>query len=257
MARIHDAQGNVHGALEMLSEAESVRRRDPLPVTRPIQAIRTRMRIAQDDVASATLWVKQSGIDSGDEVNFIREYEFLTFARVLIAQKQHDNALQLLERLRVSAMTGRRIGSVVETWILQALVEERLGNTANALDAISSALEMAQAEGFVRLFVDEGLPMRDLLRRATARGVAGEYTRRILGFFEEAREPVVHSMGLLTSRELEILRLIAAGMRNQDIAKQLFISPATVKRHIANVYSKLDAGHRTEALKRAAALNLL
>jgi ATP/maltotriose-dependent transcriptional regulator MalT len=65
------------------------------------------------------------------------------------------------------------------------------------------------------------------------------------------------SAALLTSRELEILRLIAAGLRNQEIADQLFISPATVKRHIANVYNKLDARHRTEALKRAGALNLL
>ena len=108
--------------------------------------------------------------------------------------------------------------------------------------------------------------MRDLLRLATARGIAGGYTRHVLTAFEPASQPApappvngaeAATGQLLTARELEILRLIAAGMRNQEIANQLFISTATVKRHIANVYNKLDARHRIEALKRAGALNLL
>ena len=96
--------------------------------------------------------------------------------------------------------------------------------------------------------------------------MAGAYTRRILAVFdgvplhEHAAQPAgtaLQAERLLTTREHEILRLIAAGMRNQEIATQLFISPATVKRHIANVYTKLDASHRTDALKRAGVLNLL
>jgi LuxR family maltose regulon positive regulatory protein len=127
-------------------------------------------------------------------------------------------------------------------------------------------LELAEPEGFVRVFIDEGVAVRDLLRLATARGIAGAYTRHVLAAFDGAAQPVsetkpasdvVSISSLLTSRELEILRLIAAGMRNQEIATQLFISTATVKRHIANIYNKLEATHRTDALKRASALNLL
>jgi LuxR family maltose regulon positive regulatory protein len=148
---------------------------------------------------------------------------------------------------------------------LEALAQHRLGNTRAALDTIASALELAEPESYLRVFADEGTPMRELLRHATARGVAGAWTRRVLAGFEDATAPaqpgdtVTRTVApqLLTPREHEILRLIAAGMRNQEIARQLFISPATVKRHIANVYNKLDASHRTEALNRAATLKLL
>lgn len=108
--------------------------------------------------------------------------------------------------------------------------------------------------------------MRELLRTATARGLAGAYTRRVLAAFEAPAQPVapsaastetLHAEQALTTRELEILRLIAAGLRNAEIAEHLSISPATVKRHIANAYGKLGVEHRTEALARAGELKLL
>jgi DNA-binding NarL/FixJ family response regulator len=107
--------------------------------------------------------------------------------------------------------------------------------------------------------------MRDLLRHAAAGGIGGEYTRRLLAAFDEpapshaapGQAAAAGSVPLLTARELVILRLIAAGLRNQEIARQLYISPATVKRHIANTYLKLGVSHRTEALVRANELKLL
>ena len=106
--------------------------------------------------------------------------------------------------------------------------------------------------------------MRTLLRHAAAGGIASSYTRRLLAAFDESSPPVSTAAqaapGLaepLTGREVEILRLIATGMRNQEIADHLFISLSTVKRHIANAYRKLDVGHRTEAVARANELNLL
>jgi LuxR family maltose regulon positive regulatory protein len=107
--------------------------------------------------------------------------------------------------------------------------------------------------------------MRDLLRQAAARGIAGEHTRRLLAAFDGPAKPVappsdvpvVGSGPPLTARELEVLRLIAAGLRNQEIADQLSISTATVKRHVANAYAKLGARHRTDALARARALKVL
>jgi LuxR family maltose regulon positive regulatory protein len=105
--------------------------------------------------------------------------------------------------------------------------------------------------------------MRTLLRHAAAAGIAGSYTQRLLSAFDESPRPIpVHAAASrlaepLTGREVEILRLIAAGMRNQEIADHLVISLSTVKRHIANAYGKLGASHRTEAIVRANELNLL
>jgi LuxR family transcriptional regulator, maltose regulon positive regulatory protein len=261
LSRIAEARGDTDRALALLAEAEGALRRDPLPVVRPIAAMKARLRIAKGEVEAAARWADEQELRSADALTFVREYEHVTLARLLAAQDRLDESSALLQRLRAAALAGGRLGSVIETSALDALVQHRLGNTRAALDAIAAALELAAPEGFLRVFVDEGTPMRDLLRLATARGIAGAYTRHVLAGFEPAAQgadPAAGgTSGLLTARELEVLRLIAAGMRNQEIASQLFISPATVKRHIANVYNKLDATHRTDALRRATALKLL
>jgi LuxR family maltose regulon positive regulatory protein len=119
-------------------------------------------------------------------------------------------------------------------------------------------LALAEPEGYVRIFVDEGVPMRDLLRHAVARGIGGGYAQRLLSASDERAQSTAGPAGFtvaglaepLTPREVEILRLIAAGMRNQEIADRLVISLSTVKRHIANTYGKLGVNHRTEAVAR-------
>ena len=260
MSLLAQARGDREGAVALLSEAESNRRRDPLPVTRSVAAMKARSAIANGDVATGKRWANEYAVSDDGELSFIREYDHITLARLLIAQNELPRAIALLERINTHARTGGRLGSVIETLALQALAHHKGSNMVGALDAMALALELAEPEGFLRVFADEGVGMRDLLRQAAGRGVAGAYTRRVLTAFEEPAEPAKPSGAgaqLLTSREHEILRLLAAGMRNQEIAKQLFISPATVKRHIANVYNKLDASHRTEALRRAGALKLL
>jgi LuxR family maltose regulon positive regulatory protein len=235
--------------------------------------MKARILIAQGHIADASRWAREQRIGDDDELSYVREYEHLTLARLLIARHRAERderhihrALTLLEKLTAAAKAGGRLGSAIEALALQALAHHASANTRAALDALAAALELAEPEGYVRVFVDEGVPMRNLLAQAMARGIADVHARRILAAFEPAAAPASSeargsdtpgSAALLTSRELEILRLIAAGLRNQEIADQLFISPATVKRHIANVYNKLDARHRTEALKRAGALNLL
>jgi LuxR family maltose regulon positive regulatory protein len=124
--------------------------------------------------------------------------------------------------------------------------------------SINVAQNGSQAASYVRTLVDEGEPMRDLLRHAVAGGVGGAYARRLLGAFEQpAPTPSKGLAEPLTPREVEILRLVAVGMRNQEIAEHLVISLPTVKRHIANTYGKLGANHRTEAIARARALGVL
>ncbi|MGH2782788.1 MAG: LuxR C-terminal-related transcriptional regulator, partial [Thermoleophilaceae bacterium] len=149
--------------------------------------------------------------------------------------------------------------------VLQAVAHHAYGEQDKALQLLGEALALAEPGGFIRIFLDEGEAMRNLLRHAAARGFAAPYTRRLLSAFDEPAQPVftpvrAAATGLaepLTAREVEILRLIAAGMRNQEIADHLVISLPTVKRHIANTYGKLGVGHRTEAVARANELSLL
>ena len=272
MARIHEARGDLTGALGLLEEAENHDLRNPLPRVRPIAAAKVRIRIAQGRLGEAMSWARDRRLSVDDDLSFLREFEHVTLARVLIAQHRAGGdehplaeAARLLDRLRIAAEAGGRMGSVIEILVLQALTRQAAGTVREALDPLTRALGMAEPEGYLRVFVDEGSQMRDLLRHATARGVAGKYTRRLLSAFDEPKEPAgtssrgaaAGSVQALTTRELEILRLIAAGLRNQEIADHLSISGATVKRHIANAYGKLGVTHRTEALVRAKELRLL
>jgi LuxR family maltose regulon positive regulatory protein len=272
MARVSEARGELDRALALLDEAETHDRRTPLPRVQPIAAMKARIWILQGRVAEAMSWARERQLSPEDDLGYLREFEHITLARVLLArygsggdERSIDDAVRLLDRLRTAAEDGGRMGSVIEILALQSLAEHALGNVRRALDPLARALGVAEPEGYLRVFLDEGSRMRELLRHATARGLAGEYARKVLSAFDAPRQPVVASSRVpapgpaqsLTTRELEILRLIAAGLRNQEIADHLAISAATVKRHIANAYGKLGAGHRTEALVRAKELKLL
>ncbi|WP_025414762.1 LuxR C-terminal-related transcriptional regulator [Gemmatirosa kalamazoonensis] len=273
MARVRESCGDPSGALALLDEAASHDVRSPIPRVRPIAAMKARVWLSQGRLAEAMEWVAQRGLTVRDDLAYAREFEHVTLARVLIARHEtgadelsaHD-AVRLLERLTDAAEAGGRTGSVIETLALQSLAHRALGDVRGALRPLERALALAEPAGYLRVFVDEGRRMRDLLRHAAARGIGdGEYTRRLLAAFDapapsEAAPAPIADVGpgqALTTRELEVLRLIAAGLRNQEIANQLSISQATVKRHVANAYAKLGVGHRTEALARAKELRLL
>ncbi|MGI9182058.1 MAG: LuxR C-terminal-related transcriptional regulator [Longimicrobiaceae bacterium] len=270
-ARLRVSEGDLERALGLLEEAERMHVRSPLPDVRPAAALRARLWVALGRLDEAGAWVRERGLSADDEPGYLREFEHLTLARLLLAlpageggEDSGRDALGLLGRLADAAEAGERTGSLVEILILRALAQQARGSTARALGPLERALLLAEPERFFRIFVDEGEPMRFLLRRAAAAGIAGGYTRDLLAAFDVPRPaetgPHPHATGLarpLTDRELEILRLIAAGMRNQEIADQLSIRLTTVKRHIANTYGKLDVGHRTAAVARATELELL
>jgi LuxR family maltose regulon positive regulatory protein len=266
-ARLQQSLGDLEGAYDLLSEAERRYIRGAVPNTRPAAAWKARVRVAQGRLADAWEWVHAHGVSAEDEPLYAREYEHLTLARVLIAsgdQAERETAVRLLGRLLAPAEANGRVGTVIEIHMLLALANHADGDTDAALPALDRAFALAEPAGYLRAFVDEGPPMRDLLRAAVAAGVGGAYARRLLAAFEPqapAPAPVAAQVaGLpepLTAREVEILRLVAAGMQNQDIADHLVISLATVKRHIANVYGKLEVGHRTAAIARANELHLL
>jgi LuxR family maltose regulon positive regulatory protein len=269
MARIKQAQGDLDGALDLLGEAERLYVRSPAPDVRPIAALRARVWVRQGRLVEALGWAREQGLSVDDDLSYLREFEHITLARVLMARYRNGRAegslreaMALLERLRKAAEGGGRMASSIEVLALQALAHQAHGDTPRALAPLERALTLAETEGYVRIFVDEGEATRTLLRHAAARGVASSYTRRLLSAFDRAPEPPpsAHANRLaepLTGREVEVLRLVAAGMRNQEIADHLVISLPTVKRHIANTYGKLGVSHRTEAVRLANELNLL
>ena len=272
MARIAEAQGDLDRALDLLDEAQRRYVRSPNPEVRPVAAVKARVWVRQGRLAEALGWAHERGLSVGDELSYLREFEHITLARLLIARHRSDrgeSALRelkaLLDRLQQAAEQGRRPGSLVEVLVLQALAHQVQGDAIRARAPLERALTLAEAEGYVRIFLDEGATMRTLLGHVAAPGPASAYARRLLSAFETparlAPTPLqavpAALVEPLTRREVEILRLIAAGMRNQEIAEQLFISLSTVKRHVANAYGKLGASHRTEAVARANALDLL
>ena len=270
-ARLKQTQGDLDGALDRLNEAERLFIRTPLPDVHPISALKARIWVAQGRLSEALAWAREQGLSVDDTPSYLREFEHVTLARVLIAQHKSDSggssmreALGLLERLLQVAEAGRRMGSVIEILVLQALAHEAQGNLPAALKSLKRALGLAEPEGYVRLWVDEGPPMAHLLHEAAARGMAPDYTQRLLAAFRPAGPaPTRQSEGQsasgehLSERELEVLQYIAEGLTNREIADRLYLSLYTVKAHARSIYDKLEANNRTQAVAKARELGIL
>ena len=187
----------------------------------------------------------------------LHEFEDLTLARVYLAQNHPDEVLALLAPILQTAEKLGRVTTLIETLTLQALAYQAQCDLSNADAALTRALTLAEPEGYIRLFVDEGEPMKQLLERLRAEdGRMKPYLQRLLTSFT----PPLSSFRLqplLSDRELEVLRLLAAGRSNQEIAQQLVIATGTVKKHLNNIYDKLQIHSRTQAIVRACELQLL
>jgi LuxR family transcriptional regulator, maltose regulon positive regulatory protein len=226
------------------------------------------MWITQGRVQDALDWAREQNLDVANDLSYLREYAHITLVRILLAQSSRDranrmlvDALEFLDRLLTAAEAGERTGSILEILVVQAIALTAQGDVTRALVSLERAMILAEPEGYIRLFVGEGEPMRILLRHAVAGGVCTAYAHRLLSHFNTVDSPPPGlGVGLpepLTAREIEVVRLIAAGLRNEEIASQLYVGLSTVKRHIANAYGKLHVTHRTEAIVRANELNLL
>jgi LuxR family maltose regulon positive regulatory protein len=239
----------------------------------PVPVLRTRLLLAQGDLAAAARWTTGRGLGAGDEPGYPREPEYLVLARVLLAQEQPGEVLPLLRGLHAAAVAQGRTGSVIEIQALLALAEEAGGDEPGAVATLTDALTVACPQGYVRVFADEGAPMASLLGRliATRRARQGPahsvplgYLGRLARSFEDATAatPRATPVGLrlvepLTKREQQVLRLLAAGQPNQQIAEELVVTLDTVKKHVSHVLGKLGAANRTEATARARELGLL
>jgi LuxR family transcriptional regulator, maltose regulon positive regulatory protein len=273
-ARLQVTQGDLSGALAQLDKAERLYVRTPLPVVRPITAMKARVWIRQGRLAEALSWAREQGLAADDDLSYLHEFEHITLARALITRYQSDRAdgtiqaaMDLLARLLQAAEEGGRIGSVIEILVLQALAHEAQGSIPSALVPLERALTLAEPEGFVRLFVDEGPPMSGLLYEALSGGILPDFVQRLLSAFPtdepqqaaaaQARPDQSGLIEPLSEREIEILQLISEGLTNQEIASRLYISPHTVKAHTRNINGKLGVNNRTSAVARAKTLRIL
>ena len=272
-ARLKKSQGDLDGALDLLDEAGRRYVRGPVPDVRPIGALKARVWVAQGRLAEAQGWVRELGLCPDDDLNYLREFEHITLARVLIAQYKRGGserplleAMALLERLLEAAEEGGRVGSAIEILALLALAYEAKGNDPAAIERLERALSLAEPQGYVRIFVDEGNRMAQLLSEATARGAMPDYANKLLAVIkgdERKRSEKSYASSLqplaepLSQREFEVLRLIARGLSNREIGEQLVLALPTIKGHNRNIYSKLQVRSRTEAIARARELGMI
>ncbi len=267
MARIREAQGDLDSALDLLHEAERLYVGDFSPNVRPIAASVSRVWVAQGNVGEALDWVRERGLSVSDEPSYLREFEHITLARVLLARSTSDRtdhsileAKGLLERLLHAAEEGKRTGSVIEILVQQALANLLQGDIPAALVPLQQALTLAEPEGYVRMFVDEGPPMALLLEAAAKHGIAPNYVRHLLTAFGSAEDRPPVTRGLiepLSQRELDVLRLLATSLSGPEIARELVVSLNTIRTHTKNIYSKLGVNDRRAAVRRAKELDLL
>jgi LuxR family maltose regulon positive regulatory protein len=254
LARLEHAQGNPEQAREAIRIAEQLASEHPLSPRRSIQVMAdlARLRLAQGNQEWPSRLIRLSGITIDDEIAYQREPEYMILLRLLLARSDDEAALALSERLLQQAETAGRMGLVIEILILQALAFQGTKDTERSLAALERALSLAQPEGCVRLFLDEGEAITRLLCQVQSRRVGSGYATDLLSTIGGISAMTQPSMQLLieplTTREVEVLKLIEAGHSNQGISEKLVISIPTVKRHISNIYTKLGVESRTQAI---------
>lgn len=273
-AQFKESEGDLDSALDLFDDAQRFYARSLIPNARPIDAIKVRIYLKQGRLAKAQEWVHEHTFSVDDDLSYLREFEHITLARVLLAEYQVDqkegsvkDALRLLKRLLKAAEDQKRMGSILEIQIATGLSYHALGNTSQAFASLEHALILAGREGFVRIFLGEGEPMRSLLtdfRRSLEKQTRGkphelmEYVNKLLSAFAQPKEKQQSKLvEPLSKRELEILQLIAQGLSNSEISKRLFLALNTVKGHNRIIFDKLQAQNRTEAVARARELGLL
>ena len=277
LAWICQAQGDASGALDAMEEAQGVGvSPDVVALMNPVPALRARLLLARGEIDEAADWVGERGL-AIDQPSYPRELEYLVLVRVLLAQQEYDRTLGLVRMLRSRASNQRRTNSVIELQALEALALAAGGDESAALAILSEALGLALPEGYVRVFVDEGTPMAQLVGKLASAQLSGrielpddvsaddlERLRRAFGDGSTARRRPDRTDAAdtgvvepLTGREMQVLGLMAVGMSNQEIADELVVVLDTVKKHVGHIFDKLGAANRTQAVARARVMGLV
>jgi len=283
LAYLRQAQGEFETSAELLGKALAIEdtlvvrqsKTSDLPCLTKLAILLSRVRPEMSHlVTDASQRVEKLGVHANDEVDFTspasypREFDYSELACALIALDRAAEALPLLTRLLEAAITMGRHGDEIRYLVMIALAQHALGNTKIALDSLGQALSLAEPQGYVRLFIDEGFPMAELLSLAISQNIAPDYASKLLAAFPKyvlstfpiAREMTVDTQMLvesLSQREIEVLRLMTEGYKYKEIAERLVVSINTVRHHTRNVYGKLEVNNRIQAIGKAKELNLL
>jgi LuxR family transcriptional regulator, maltose regulon positive regulatory protein len=273
MVRVAEAMGDWDLAMQSLEDARRMITANT-PLTHELAGLHYRVLLHRGivtgnerDLSAVAAWIQEEGLADYRErwpaalaSGVYAEFGFLTTARYFIELGRHEEARELLALMLGEARSGQRILSVVDMLILRSLAEERGGAAAAAVETMSEAVTLASAPGFIRLFVHEGAVIQPILRRAAERTADNDFAARVLSSMEASpapARPAVAELGSLSDRELEVLTLLATGASNREIGRKLFIAAGTVKKHLENIYAKLDARGRVEALAKARELGIL
>jgi LuxR family maltose regulon positive regulatory protein len=274
LARIHLAQANRSEAMEIVEKASQlIQSRGVFSEARnAVEITQVELWLAHGNLRAANRWAvsQEQRFGPDDRFRFENELTHITRVRVFIAQNKSDEAIDLLSHLEDVARSAGRMGRVMEILLLEALARQKKGDSEHAFLALTKCLTLADPGGYVRVFLDEGQPMQMLLAQWLAHTNSSpvrDYAICLLSHFDAepdrvtaAQEKVFPPSDLvdpLSQRELEVLHLMALGRTNQEIARQLIVARGTVKAHTANIYRKLDAANRTEAVARARQLGIL
>jgi len=270
-AGLLQARGDLDGAVRMLDDAEQLYLPGFFPDVRPIPALRARVRIAQGRLEDAWDWAREHQVTAAGPPAFLAEFNQLTLARLLIGQYRADRdqnvieqARALLDRVADAAQAAGRAGSLVEARLVRALARHAAGDTDAAIPDLAAALADGVPAGYVRLFLDEGPPMEELLRAAGSRPETAGYAALLLraAARDQAAGAAIAAVAPsgdegLSDRELEVLRLLATELTGPEIARHLFVSVNTLRTHTKHIFTKLDVNTRRAAVHRATELGLL
>lgn len=253
LARLKLAQGNVAGAADILARAsQSVHQRNFV------------YRVPELAAAQVLTLLHQGNLEAAAHLAQIHNLP-LSQARVYLAQGDPSAALAVLDLFRQQVEAKNWQDERLKVMVLQALAYHAHGEKDKAVQLLRDALALAESGGFVRLFIDEGAPMQQLLSEAVTHGIMPSYISKLLTAFE-ADEQKSEGKSLpqaqplyepLSQRELEVLQLIAQGLSNREISERLFLALDTVKGHNRKIFAKLHVQRRTEAVARARELGLL
>ena len=265
-ARLKESARDWNAALELFDEAGRAYVKNPIPMLRPVEAYKARVYLKQGRLDKAATWARERGLSVTDEVNYLGEYEYLTLARVRLGEGVFTGVIELLDRLLVLAETQKRMGSVIEILLTQALVHQAQGSHPQAFASLERALALAEPEGYVRIFVDEGEAMRSLIEKQSRKPhhpLAGYADKLLVAFAQPVAAPKsanLHqksdSIAPLSEREQEVLKLLRSELNGPEIAQQLIVSYNTLRTHTKNIFNKLGVNNRRAAIRRAEELDL-
>jgi LuxR family maltose regulon positive regulatory protein len=279
-ALVQQARGAPADAQTIVTEALRIARQCNVPIwLNRVEALQAQLWLAQGQLPAAVRWARSCGLRGDGPISPQREHDYLVLARIRIAQGAVQTALRTLERIALAAQGDGRTERVIEALILMALAHQARGRAEPARAALEQALLRAEPGGYIRTFLDAGAPLAELLRDMLMYSRVPGYVAILLTAFGgaadggESKGPPNQASALanpppttttsealaeqLTTRELEILRCVAAGMPTAAIATQCTVAASTVNWHLQNVYAKLGVRSRTQALARARELGLL